>query len=469
MKEECGIFGVFGHKDAAELTYLGLYALQHRGQESTGIVTYDNGEFKTVKNMGLVSEVFNPENLSELSGDSAIGHVRYSTTGTSNIKNAQPFLADTSKGTMAIAHNGNIVNASDLHDELKSLGSIFQSTTDSEIIVHLLSKSRRDNIFNALIEALMRIRGAYSLVVLGEDHLIAARDEFGFRPLCLGRLDGAYVLSSETCALDLIQAEYIRDIEPGEVLLINKNGLSSLKPFPFIHSAYCIFELIYFARPDSLVFGQNVHSVRKRFGARLANEHPVSADLIMAIPDSGNSAALGYAQESVIPFEFGMTRNHYIGRTFIEPNQKIRDFEVKIKLNPIKDILKDKRVVIVDDSIVRGTTSKQRVQTIRHAGAKEVHMRISSPPIINSCYFGIDTPKKEKLIASSKSIEEIREYIGADSLGYLSIEGMLKCVSVSSDSFCTACFSGNYPMKLEHRISKLALESKHGVKNAEDD
>lgn len=460
MKEECGVFGVFNHPDAAKLTYLGLYALQHRGQESAGIVSIAKNRFKMHKNMGLVSEVFTPQDVQELSGEIAIGHVRYSTTGSSSLKNAQPFLADTSKGKMAIAHNGNLVNARELHEELKAAGSIFQTSMDSEVIIHLLSSSRFANLLDAFMAVLGRLRGAYSLLILNRDSLIAARDPFGFRPLCLGKLDGAYVVSSETCALDLIQAEYVRDIEPGEILIINKEGLKSIRPFPLNRHAFCIFELIYFARPDSRIFGQNVHLVRKEFGKQLAREYPVSADLVMAVPDSGNSAALGYAEESGIPFEFGMTRNHYIGRTFIEPSQAIRDLEVKIKLNPIKDVLAGKRIVVVDDSIVRGTTSRQRVHALREAGAREVHMRISSPPITGSCYFGIDTPKREKLIASYKKIEEIRKYIGADSLGYLSLDGLLKAAGLPAEEFCTACFSGDYPIKVKNGFSKHSLERK---------
>ena len=458
VKEECGVFGVFGHHDAAKLTYLGLYALQHRGQESAGIATVTNNRFKLKKEMGLVSEVFNAKTISGLTGEIAIGHVRYSTTGSSSAKNSQPFLVDSSKGTLAIAHNGNLINAKELHEELKSSGSIFQSTLDSEIIIHLLSKSGHENIINAFIEALGQIKGAYSLLLLNRNSLIAARDPYGFRPLCLGKLDDAYVISSETCALDLIKAEYIRDIEPGEILVIDKDGLNSIKPFTFNRHAFCIFEFIYFARPDSKIFGHSVHKTRKAFGAKLAKEHPVKADLVMAVPDSGNSAALGYAEESGIPFEFGMTRNHYIGRTFIEPSQKIRDLGVKIKLNPIRDTINGKRIIVVDDSIVRGTTSKQRISTLRDAGAKEVHLRISSPPIKCSCFFGIDTPKREKLIASSKEIEEIRKYIGADSLGYLSLEGLLKSAVLPPETFCTACFSGDYPIKFKHKISKLGLE-----------
>jgi len=462
MKEECGIFGVFGHEDASKLAYLGLYALQHRGQESAGIVSATAGysRFRMIKDMGLVSEVFNTKNLHDLGGNMAIGHVRYSTAGSSHVKNAQPFLADTSKGKIAIAHNGTIVNAKELHHELKAAGSLFQSSLDSEVIVHLLSKSDHNNILDAFVEALGRVRGAFSLVLLEKNGLIAARDPHGFRPLVLGKLDGAYVVSSETCALDLIQAEYVRDVEPGEILIISKNGLNSIKPLHSNLSSFCIFELIYFARPDSTMFGKSVHEFRKEFGKQLAKEHPVKADLVMAVPDSGNSAALGYAEESGIPFEFGMTRNHYIGRTFIQPSQEIRDLEVKIKLNPIKDVLKGKSIVVVDDSIVRGTTSKRRVQALRDAGAKKIHMRISSPPIIGPCYFGIDTPKKEKLIASKKSIKEIQKFIGADSLGYLSLDGLFKATGLPRDSFCDACFSEDYPIQVKHGMSKFQLERK---------
>ena len=460
LKEECGIFGVFGHEDAAKLTYLGLYALQHRGQESAGITTFDHTRFRTIKEMGLVSEIFNPKNLSQLTGNIAVGHVRYSTMGSSNIKNTQPFLVETSKGTLAITHNGNLVNAKELHKELKSSGSIFQTNLDSEIIIHLLSKSRQPNLPDAFIEALKQVKGAYSLLLLDKNSLIAARDPYGFRPLCLGKLDSGWVVSSETCAFDLIGASYIRDIEPGEILLISKEGLKSMKPFSFDRHAFCIFEFIYFARPDSQILGQSVHCIRKKLGKRLAKEAPVQADLVMAVPDSGNSAALGYAQESKIPFEFGMTRNHYIGRTFIEPSQQVRDLEVKIKLNPIKEILKDKRIIVVDDSIVRGTTSRRRVSALREAGAIEVHLRISSPPIKYSCYFGIDTPERRKLIASSKEVEEIKEFMGADSLRYLSLEGLLESAALPPETFCTACFSGNYPIEIKHEINKFSSEGK---------
>jgi len=463
MKEECGIFGVFGHEDASKLSYLGLYALQHRGQESAGIAASAGGRFRILKGMGLVSEVFDARNLSGLAGSSAIGHVRYSTTGSSDIKNAQPILLDTSKGKVAIAHNGNLVNAKELHDELKASGSIFQSTADSEIIIHLLSRSKSGNILEALVEALGQVKGAYSLVILTMDSLIAARDPNGFRPLCIGKLDGAYVAASETCALDLTQANYVRDVEPGEIVVIDKSGLKSVKPFPpDMGRSFCIFELIYFARPDSSIAGRSVHLVRKGFGKKLAMEHPVKADIVISIPDSGNSAALGYSEESGIPFEYGMIRNHYIGRTFIEPSQKIRDLNVKIKLNPIKETLRGKSIVVVDDSIVRGTTSKQRISALREAGAKEIHMRISSPPIIDSCFFGIDTPKREKLIASHKSVEEIRKFIGADSLGYLSVEGMLGSAGLPKDEFCTACFTRDYPIKFGHKVSKLSIEKGRG-------
>lgn len=464
MKEECGVFGVFGHPDAARLTFLGLYALQHRGQESAGIATSHNGRFRLVKEMGLVSEIFDQKVLCNLNGNISLGHVRYSTTGSSHIKNAQPFLVDSSKGTLAIAHNGNIVNAKELHEELKKEGAIFQSTLDSEIIIHLLSRSKHENMIDAFMEALNRIKGAYSLILLTGNSLIAARDPHGFRPLCLGKLDGAYIVSSETCALDLIQAEYIRDIEPGEILIMDRDGLKTIMPFSFHQKAFCIFEFIYFARPDSSILGRSVHKARKAFGEQLAKEHPVKADLVMAVPDSGNSAALGYSEKSGIPLEFGMTRNHYIGRTFIQPSQQIRDLEVKIKLNPIKETIKGKNIIVVDDSIVRGTTSRQRVSALREAGAKGIHLRISSPPIKGPCFFGIDTPKREKLIASSKEVEEIRKYIGADSLGYLSLEGLIKAAGLPKETFCTACFSGEYPIKFRQGIGKMDLEKKKLVK-----
>ncbi len=460
MEEECGVFGIFRHPDAANLTYLGLYSLQHRGQEGCGIVANDGGEFHVIKQMGLVSEVFNSSNLKQLKGDTAIGHVRYSTTGSSHLANVQPLYASTPHGQIAIAHNGNLTNAAAIHQKLTQDGAIFQSTVDSEVILHLMSRSKASGIVNVAKEVLVQVEGAYSLVIMGEDFLMAARDPFGFRPLVIGKLSGAYVVASETCALDLIGATLVREVQPAEVVLIDANGISShslpVQPTP----KFCVFEHVYFARPDSVVFGDNVHLVRKAFGRQLAREFPVNADFVMAIPDSGNSAALGYAEESRIPFEIGMTRNHYVGRTFIQPSQEIRDFWVKVKLNPIREVIRGKRVIVVDDSLVRGTTSKQRVSAIRDAGASEIHLRISSPPILHPCHFGIDTPKRDKLIAANKSIEEIREYIGADTLGYLSLDGMLSAIkSTLPDHFCTGCFTGNYPIHVDTQ-GEYSLESK---------
>ena len=461
LKDECGVFGVFGSEDAAKLCYLGLYALQHRGQESSGIVSSQDDNFYVAKDMGLVADVFDVDSLAYLQGPNAIGHVRYSTTGSSNPNNIQPLYTKTSLGKFAIAHNGNLTNAYKLYHELKSQGSLFQSTVDSEVILHLMAKSKASTVLEAVRDTLATVEGAYSLVMLGEGYLIAARDPSGFRPLVLGKKKDAIVVSSETCALDLIGADYIREVEPSEIVLIDKKGIHSHhlphKPKP----AYCIFEHVYFSRPDSVVFGENVHKVRKEFGKILAKEYPVDADLVMAIPDSGNSAALGYAEESGISFEIGMTRNHYVGRTFIQPSQEIRDFDVKVKLNPIRDVLKGKDVVVVDDSLVRGTTAKQRVLAIRAAGAKSIHLRISSPPIRFPCHFGIDTPEQDKLIAFNKGVDEIRRYVGADSLRYLSLEGMLKAVkTIKPNAFCTACFSGKYPIKVENK-GKFSLEGKH--------
>ncbi len=465
FQDECGVFGLFNCKDAAKLCYLGLYALQHRGQESAGIVSLENKKhFYVVKAEGLVSEVFNSENLQHLRGDFAIGHVRYSTTGGNNINNIQPMYSQMSHGKVAIAHNGNLTNAFNIYKELEKIGALFQSSVDSEIILHLLSRSPGDTPLARFKHTLSQIEGAYSIVALGEKYLLAARDPNGFRPLVLGKLGQGYVVSSETCALDLIGAEYIREIEPGEMVYIDKNGITSLFLDKKVTPSMCIFEHVYFARPDSIVFGETSHGVRKEFGRQLAREYPIEGDLVMAIPDSGNSAALGYAEESGIPYELGMTRNHYIGRTFIQPDQKIRDFGVKIKLNPIREVIEGKRVIVVDDSLVRGTTSRQRVSAIRDAGAKEVHLRISSPPILFPCHFGIDTPKRSKLIAAKKNIQEIMEYVGADSLGYLTQEGMLMAIKAhSSKNFCTACFDGKYPIKVQNK-GKDTFEGSRKIK-----
>jgi len=454
----CGIFGVIGHKDAARLTYLGLYALQHRGEESAGIVTFDGKNVTQHKDLGLVGDVFDERIIRSLHGDLAVGHVRYSTTGSSLAKNIQPFLVKHKKSHIAIAHNGNLTNTVKLHTALEEKGSIFQTSMDSEIIVHLLAKAEDKSYRNRVIEALSQIEGAYSFVLMLNDTLVGARDPFGWRPLCIGRLDGAYVLSSETCALDLIQAKYVREVEPGEVVFINKNGLESIKAFSQDKHSLCIFEYIYFARPDSNIFGKNVYLTRKQLGRQLAREYPADCDLVMPIPDSGNYAAVGFAEESGILYEIGMIRNHYIGRTFIQPSQFIRDFRVKVKLNPIKDVLKGKRIAIIEDSIVRGTTSRARVKTLWEAGAKEVHMRISCPPLRFPCFYGIDFPTKKELIASRHSIEWVRDFIGVDTLKYLSKEGMLESMPLPSREFCTACFDGIYPIKPCRKMSKTILE-----------
>jgi len=454
----CGIFGIYGHKDAARLTYLGLYALQHRGEESAGIVSYDGRKVRMHKALGLVGDVFKEKIIGSLRGNLAIGHVRYSTTGSSHVKNIQPFLVKHKNIHLAVAHNGNLTNTFKLHEALEEKGSIFQTSMDSEIIVHLLAKAEEPDYKSRMINVLKQLEGAYSFVLLLNDTLVGARDPFGWRPLCIGKLDGAYVLASETCALDLIQAQYVRDVEPGEVVFINKNGLESIKAFSSDKHAFCIFEYIYFARPDSNIFGNNVYLARKQLGRQLARECPAASDIVMPIPDSGSYAAVGFADESHLPFEVGMIRNHYIGRTFIQPSQFIRDFRVKVKLNPIRDALKGKRVTIIEDSIVRGTTSRARVKTLREAGAKEIHMRVSCPPLRFPCFYGIDFPTKKELIASSHTIDWIKDFIGVDSLEYLSQEGMLASMPLPKSEFCTACFDGNYPIKPCKKMSKNILE-----------
>ena len=445
FKDECGIFGVFGHPEAANLTYLGLYALQHRGQEGAGIVSSDGNKLYSHKEMGLVADIFNEGALSRLQGSSAIGHVRYSTAGGSHLKNVQPLLVDYARGPLAVAHNGNLINASILRDELEARGSIFQSTTDTEVIIHLIATSKEGGLFERLVDALGQVKGAYSLLFLTESSMVAVRDPNGFRPLCLGKLKNSYVVASETCALDLVEAEYIRDIEPGEIVVIDNNGLTSHKPFAEVKPSPCIFEFIYFARPDSNVFGRNVYEIRKKFGKQLAREHPVEADMVIPVPDSGVPAAIGYAEESGLPFETGLIRNHYIGRTFIEPRQSIRHFGVKIKLNAVREALVGKRVVVVDDSIVRGTTARKIIKMIRAAGAKEVHFRISSPPTQFPCFYGVDTPSRQELIASSHTVEETNKYITSDTLGYLSAEGMHSVAN--GNNACDACFTGSYPLE----------------------
>lgn len=444
----CGIFGIFGHSEASNLTYLGLYALQHRGQESAGIVSSDSKQLFHYRQMGLVSEGFTRDALKRLTGKSAIGHVRYSTAGSSEIKNAQPFVVDYAKGPVAIAHNGNLTNACLLRSQLESSGSIFQSTMDTEVIVHLIARSKEKSFVGRTVQALSQVEGAYSLLFLTEKEMVVARDPFGFRPLVLGQLKNSPIIASETCAFDLIGAKFVREIEPGEVLVFNMDGVRSFKPFAQTRHAQCIFEFIYFARPDSFMFNRNVYQVRKQLGIQLAKESPADVDMVVPIPDSGFPATVGYAFESKIPLELGLIRNHYVGRTFIEPEQSIRHFGVKIKLNPVKGLMEGKRVVTVDDSIVRGTTSRKIIKMLRHAGAREVHMRISSPPITHSCFFGIDTPKKSELIASSHAVKETQRFITAKSLHYLSLEGLKKCVEGAEEQFCYACFTGDYPFPL---------------------
>ncbi len=456
--DECGLFGVFDHPEAANLTYLGLYALQHRGQESAGIAATHGTAFHVEKAMGWVSDVFSPERLRRLPGRMAIGHVRYSTAGSSTLRNAQPISATFAGGPIALGHNGNLVNADALRKELEAAGAIFQSTSDSEVILHLLARAQRQPLARALPQALGQVSGAYSILILTHDALIGCRDPHGFRPLVLGRLGETWLLASETCALDLLEAEFIRDVEPGEIVLIDKHGVKSMKPFPPKRQLQCVFEYVYFARPDSTLWGQNVYHVRKALGHRLAEEHPADADVVVPVPDSGLGAALGYAERSGIPFELGLIRNHYVGRTFIEPRQGIRHFGVRVKLNPMRETLDGRRVVVVDDSIVRGTTSRKIVKMVQSSGARAVHVRISSPPIQWPCYYGIDTPTRKELIGSSHGVEEIRRYLGADSLGYLSLEGMLKAAGGDEGRFCHACFTGAYQVGFPREdTAQLAL------------
>jgi len=454
----CGVFGIYGHKDAARLAYLGLYSLQHRGEEGAGIAAYDGKSVRVHKGMGLVGDIFDKAVLKGLRGHLAIGHNRYSTTGASNVKNVQPLLVKHRKIPIAVSHNGNFTNTAQLYKRLERTGSVFQTTSDSEIVIHLLARTDIDDYKRSVIDALRQIEGAYSLVLMLGDCLVGARDSYGFRPLCLGKFDGAYILASETCALDLIGAKYIRDIEPGEIVFINKKGLRSIKPFAKTRRAYCIFEYIYFARPDSNIFTKSVYEARQNLGVQLAKEAPAKAELVTPIPDSGNHAALGYAKKSKIPFEMGMIRNHYIGRTFIQPSQFVRDFRVKVKLNPIREVLNGKRAIVVEDSIVRGTTSKSRIRTLRKAGAKKIHMRISCPPLKHPCFYGIDFPTKKELIASRHPIKAIKKFIGADSLRYLSLKGMLKSMPHPACDFCTACFNGDYPVNPSNRLYKNVLE-----------
>lgn len=447
LHDECAVFGIFGHKEAANLTYLGLYALQHRGQEGSGIVSGDDTHFFTEKGMGLVADIYNKSVLKRLPGHMAIGHNRYSTAGGSHVKNVQPLTVNFALGDLALAHNGNLINAVILRNELEAYGAIFQSASDSEVIIHLIAHSRADTMLARVIDALNQVRGAFSVVLLTDQGVIAAKDPYGLRPLCLGRLRDSWLVASETCAFDLMGAEYVRELEPGELVVLDKQGVTSYHPFVKTPPAFCVFEYVYFARPDSKIFGGGaVYHTRKAFGRQLAKESLVPADVVIPVPDSGVAAGLGYAEGSGIPFEHGLIRNHYVGRTFIEPEQSIRHFGVKIKLNAIPDVLTGKRVVIVDDSLVRGTTSRKIVKLVRQAGAKEVHMRISSPPIISPCFYGIDTPTKRELIGASHSIPETKKYITADSLAYLSLEGMLNAAPGSPGQYCNACFTEQYPI-----------------------
>jgi amidophosphoribosyltransferase len=459
-REECGVFAIYGHPEAARVSFFGLFALQHRGQESAGIVSSDGCDVTDHKGMGLVSEVFREDNLSKLKGYLAIGHVRYSTTGSSTLANAQPFLAHHGDEYYAIGHNGNLTNTLALRSALEDRGSIFQSTMDTEVFIHLMAPHVKDGLEEALVKAFSQVEGAYSLVMMTRHKIIAARDPRGFRPLCLGKINGGWVVASETCAFDLVGATYIRDIKPGEIIIIDEKGVKSLMPYPVIKHAHCIFELIYFARPDSQVFGQNVYMCRKRLGKRLAEEYCPDVDLVMPFPDSGNYAALGYAEKSGIPFEMGMIRNHYVGRTFIQPTQPVRDFGVRVKLNPVRPLLEGKRVTIVEDSIIRGTTSRNRVRNLRECGVKEIHMVISCPPTRHPCPYGIDFSSKGELIAAQKGeVDKIAEFVGLDSLYYLSVEGMVEATGMKMGEVCLACYNGDYPILPPENTNKYCFET----------
>jgi amidophosphoribosyltransferase len=461
FREECGVFGICGHPEAANLTYLGLYALQHRGQESAGIAASDGAAIRHHKAMGYVNEVFNSETLSKLHGSLAVGHVRYSTAGESLVANAHPILVDSVHGQLAVCHNGNLVNAGELRDALVRTGAIFQTNSDTEVVVHLFARSREEGVEAAVIDAISQVRGAFSFVMMTRDRLIGVRDPHGFRPLAMGRLKDAWVVCSETCALDLIGATYVRDVEPGEVVIISKTGMKSIKPFGPARQSQCIFEHVYFSRPDSYVFGESVNEVRTQLGRTLAREAPAEADVVVPIPDSGVCAAIGYAEASGIPMRMGLIRNHYVGRTFIEPQQSIRHFGVRVKLNPVRSILEGQRVVLIDDSIVRGTTSRKIVRMVRGAGAREVHMRISCPPTVAPCFYGVDTPRRSELIAATHTLEEIRKYLDADSIAYLSLDGMTDAVRGGKSKYCTSCYTGVYPVAFprdEAAYLQLALK-----------
>jgi len=453
FREECGVVAVYGHPEAANLAYLGLYALQHRGQESGGMCSSDGREIHCVKQMGYIADIFTPENLAKLPGSMAIGHTRYSTAGDTDIHNAQPFAVACNKGKIAVAHNGNLTNAAELRHDLEYEGSIFQASSDTEVVLHLVARSRERTISGALREALLQMEGAFSMVFLAEDRVIVARDPQGFRPLAMGQMElsggkKCYVFASETCAFDLIGAVYLSDVEPGEMVMVGPEGLTRERYTPEQPRAQCVFEHVYFSRPDSIVFGRSVQESREMLGRLLAREHPVEADVVVPVPDSGVAAAIGFAAESGIPFRHGLIRSHYIGRTFIEPSQAIRDFGVKLKLNPVRHLLEGRRVVLVDDSIVRGTTSRKIVRMVRHAGAREVHMRISCPPTKSPCFYGVDTPTRRELIAANSTVEEIRRFLDADSLGYLSLAGLRQAVADDRCEYCYACYTGNYPTDL---------------------
>ncbi len=461
FKDECGVFGIFGHPEAANMTYLGLYALQHRGQESAGIAVSDGNRVRVSRAMGYVADVFDSQTLAELPGRLAIGHVRYSTAGESRLANAQPFLIECAHGQISICHNGNLVNADTLRNELVQQGSIFQSGSDTEVVLHLYARSKGRSVEEAVVESVTQVQGAFSFLMMTTDRLIAVRDPHGFRPLALGRLDDAFVVCSETCAMDLIGATFIRDIEPGEVLIVSAGGVKSIKPFAPAPHAHCVFEHVYFSRPDSYVFGKSVNEVRTNLGRMLAREQRVDADVIVPVPDSGVCAAMGYADEAGIPLRMGLIRNHYVGRTFIQPQSAIRHFGVKVKLNPVRSILEGRKVVLVDDSLVRGTTSRKIVRMVRAAGAKEVHVRISCPPTISPCFYGVDTPRRSELIAATHTIDEIRDYLDADSVAYLSLEGMMTAVGEGSGGYCSSCYTGQYPVAFprdEKAYLQLALK-----------
>lgn len=461
FKDECGVFGIFGHHESANMTYLGLYALQHRGQESAGIAVSDGGVVRVTKQMGYVADIFDSQTLSQLPGHAAIGHVRYSTAGESRLANAQPFLIDCAHGQFSICHNGNLTNADSLRNDLVSQGSIFQSGSDTEVVLHLYARSKGRSVEDAVVDSVTQLQGAFSFLMLTSDRMIAVRDPHGFRPLALGRLGEAFVVCSETCALDLIGATYVRDVEPGELLIISAGGVKSLKPFGPAPLAHCVFEHVYFSRPDSYVFGKSVNEVRTNLGRVLAHEQRVDADVVVPIPDSGVCAAMGFAEAANIPLRMGLIRNHYVGRTFIQPQSSIRHFAVKVKLNPVRSILDGKRVILVDDSLVRGTTSRKIVRMVRAAGAKEVHVRISCPPTISPCFYGVDTPRRSELMAATHTLDEIRTYLDCDSVAYLSLDGLMRAVGEGSGHYCSSCYTGQYPVAFprdERSYLQLALK-----------